>query len=299
MTVSLLTIDGLAVRYGTGNKAKQALEDCHLSLAAGEILAVVGESGSGKSTLARAVAGIAPVSAGRIRLDGQDLATLRGDARRKARRSIQMVFQDPDASLNPRHSIRTILSEPLEVIGFGDRAARTARIAALMALVHLDLSLLDRRPAGLSGGQKQRVAIARALAMEPRVLIADEALSALDVSTQAAVAALFTELRDRLGLAILFISHDMGMVRQLADHVCVIRGGRIAEAGPVATLMQRPTHPYTNLLLAASLDPKGALADPELLAALTRPGRMDEDYLGRLLAAHRGRNGAANAGEGP
>lgn len=297
MMAPLLTIEGLGVRYGTGAQAKQALSDCGLDLHAGEILAVVGESGSGKSTLARAVAGIAPVSQGRICLDGQDLAGLKGEVRRRARRSIQMVFQDPDASLNPRHTIRTILSEPLEVIGYGDRAARAARIEALMALVHLDSALLDRRPSGLSGGQKQRIAIARALAMEPRLLIADEALSALDVTTQAAVASLFIELRDRLGLAILFISHDMAMVRHLADHVCVIRSGRIVEAGAVDIVMTRPTHPYTNLLLAASLDPKGALADPDLMTALTAAGEIDEDHLGRLLAAHRAGQQASRQGE--
>lgn len=270
----LLEIEGLQVRYGHGRKAVTALEDCTLGLDRGEILAVVGESGSGKSSLARAVAGLVAPAAGKVVLDGADVTALKAGAIQ--RRAIQMVFQDPDASLNPRHTVATILDEPLSVTGFGDAAARRARVAELLDLVHLDAALLDRRPGALSGGQKQRVAIARALAMQPRLLIADEALSALDVSTQARIAGLFADIRDRLGLGVLFISHDMRMVERLADSVCVINAGRVVEYGPAGTVMTAPQSPYTKLLLAAALDPAGALADPRRVEALAAGAPIEE-----------------------
>jgi peptide/nickel transport system ATP-binding protein len=272
----LLEIDGLEVVYGHGRKAVTALQGCSIGLDRGEILAVVGESGSGKSSLARAVAGLVAPAAGRIALDGRDLAELKGRAGAVRRRAIQMVFQDPEASLNPHHTVATILDEPLAVIGLGDRGARAARVAELMALVHLDPELLPRRPGALSGGQKQRVAIARALAMDPALLIADEALSALDVSTQARVAGLFADIRDRLGLGVLFVSHDMRLVERLADTVCVIQAGKVVEYGPADAVMTRPQSPYTRLLLAAALDPAGALADPRRLEALAAGAPIEE-----------------------
>jgi peptide/nickel transport system ATP-binding protein len=177
-----------------------------------------------------------------------------------------------------------ILEEPLIVTGMRDKEARRARVEELMGVVRLDLALLERRPAALSGGQKQRVAIARALAMSPRLLIADEALSALDLTAQARMATLFHDIRDRLGIAVLFISHDMRMVARLADTVCVINAGRIVEYGPVREVMLQPKSAYTRLLLAAALDPKAALADATLLDALAAGALEEVDVaVARLL----------------
>ncbi|HTO34478.1 MAG TPA: ATP-binding cassette domain-containing protein [Pararhizobium sp.] len=280
----LLEVEALSIVYGHGKNAHAAVDDVSFRVMPSEILAIVGESGCGKSSLARGVAGIVTPASGRILLDGQPIRDLEGAAALAARRAVQMVFQDPDASLNPSHTVSAILHEPLIVTGFGSLASRHARVAELMALVRLDASLLERRPSGLSGGQKQRVAIARALAMAPRLLIADEALSALDLTAQARMAALFLDIRDRLGVALLFISHDMRMVAQIADTVCVIKSGRVVEYGPVKDVMMAPKSAYTRLLLAAGLDPKAALGDPVLLAALAAGALDDVDSaVARLL----------------
>lgn len=285
MTETLLQVRDLDIVYGRGRTAHRAVKGANFSIRRGEIVAVVGESGCGKSSLARGVAGILAPTAGQILLDGQPLGALKGPAALAQRRAIQMVFQDPDASLNPGHSIFAILEEPLVVTGFGDKAARRARVEELMGVVRLDLDLLQRRPSGLSGGQKQRVAIARALAMEPRLLIADEALSALDLTAQARMATLFHDIRDRLGIAVLFISHDMRMVAQIADTVCVIKAGEIVEYGPTREVMIAPKSAYTRLLLAAALDPKAALADATLLDALASGALEEVDVaVERLLA---------------
>ncbi len=267
----LLVVDDLSVVY-PGPHPVRALDRCSLAVARGEISALVGESGSGKSTMARAIAGLVTPVSGRISLDGIALASQRGHAARTARRRIQMVFQDPDASLNPWHRIATTLAEPLRVCGLSDPAQIECRVAELLAMVQLDPALMGRRPRELSGGQKQRVAIARALAMQPDLLIADEALSALDVSTQAMVGGLLRDLCDRLSLAILFISHDLLMVRHLADWVAIMHGGRILEQGACAAVLDAPTHRYTRLLLDATpdlargginLDVEDALVDTE------------------------------------
>jgi len=253
VSAPLLEVDGLTVAFGGARKVV-AVDDCSLVVRRGEVLALVGESGSGKSTLARAVAGIVRPTRGRIAIDGRDPSRLGGKEGRALRRRVQMVFQDPDASLNPHHRVGTALREPLVVRGLRDRAAVDARVAELMAMVRLDAALLDRRPRELSGGQKQRVAIARALAMEPELLIADEALAALDLSTQAAVGGLFAELRERLGLALLFISHDLGMVGHIADRIAIMRHGKILETGACGAVLEGPAHPYTRLLIEATPD---------------------------------------------
>ena len=263
MSAPVLEVRGLSVTYRSGDRTVPALRDVSLRVGRGEVLALVGESGSGKSTLARAVAGIVEPGAGQILFQGQDLAATRD--RRALRRRIQMVFQDPDASLNPLHRVRSIVAEPLVVAGAGDRAAIARRVGELLALVHLDASLLDRRPCELSGGQKQRVAIARALAIQPELLIADEALSALDVSTQAAIAALFRELRRELGITLLFISHDLATVRHLATHVAVMFAGDVVEYGPCEAVLDAPAHPYTRLLVAATPDPSRRTLDTALV----------------------------------
>jgi oligopeptide/dipeptide ABC transporter ATP-binding protein len=248
----LFEVRDLAVTFRSDGREVAALDGCTLQVGRGETVALVGESGSGKSTLARVAAGIVAPSRGAVLVDGRDLAALQAAERRTARRRIQMVFQDPDSSLNPLHRVASIVAEPLEVAGERDRGRIRSRVQELLQMVRLDVALLDRRPRQLSGGQKQRVAIARALAAAPDLLIADEALSALDVSTQSAIAALLAELQRRLHVAILFISHDLATVRSLADRVAVLYAGRIVETGPCARVLDAPRHPYTQLLVAAT-----------------------------------------------
>jgi oligopeptide/dipeptide ABC transporter ATP-binding protein len=221
-----------------------------LELRAGEVLALVGESGSGKSTLARIIAGIVAPTRGRVCFRSKDLQRVARDEQRALRQRIQMVFQDPDASLNPAHRIATILAEPLIVRRYGTATSIERRVEELVQRVRLDRSLLEKRPHQLSGGQKQRVAIARALAMEPEVLIADEPLTSLDVSTAASIAQLFLELQRELAIAMLFISHDLAAVRRLATRVAVMHAGEIVETGP-CEILDAPAHPYTRLLVAA------------------------------------------------
>jgi len=266
----LLEARGLSVTLRSGGRVVQAVRDCTLELHGGEVLALVGESGSGKTTFARAVAGIVPVASGELLFHSQDLSTVRPAVRRSLRRRIQMVFQDPDASLNPMHRIGAILAEPLLVIGFGGHSAIRNRIRELLAMVRLDASLLDKRPRQLSGGEKQRIAIARALAMEPELLIADEPLSSLDVSTQATIAALFRDLQQRLHISLLFISHDLAAVRQLADRVAVMHAGEIVETGSCGAVLDTPAHPYTRLLLAAMPDLRRRVLDVRLVDAIDR-----------------------------
>jgi len=282
MTAPLLSIQNLGVTYGSGRDRRFVLRGAGFDLAPGQVMAIVGESGSGKSTLVRAVAGLATPAEGRIMFEGVALPPL-GKRSKAMLHGIQMVFQDPGASLNPRQSIRTVLEEPLIVVGRLDGAARRRRAEELMDLVHLDHRLLDLRPSALSGGQKQRVAIARALSMEPRLLIADEALSALDFANQDKVSALLLELKDRLNLAMLFVSHDMRSVRRMADHVCVIEGGQVVEQGPVAEVLYHPKSAYTQLLLAAALNPAAALADPRLSAALEAGGPISDEALAGVM----------------
>jgi oligopeptide transport system ATP-binding protein len=264
---ALLEVRDVSVTFATEGRVVHAARNCSLSLRQGEVLALVGESGSGKSTLARVIAGIVTPSQGTVEFASQDLQRLPRREQRALRRRIQMVFQDPDASLNPMHKISAILAEPLIVRGYGDRAAIERRVHELLALVQLDPALLGKRPRHLSGGQKQRVAIARALAMEPDVLIADEALAALDVSTGAAIAALFRDLLQRLRIAMLFISHDLATVRRLATRVAVMYAGEIVEQGPCSVL-DSAAHPYTRLLVAATPDPSRRTLDFELVEAI-------------------------------
>nr|WP_313633003.1 dipeptide/oligopeptide/nickel ABC transporter ATP-binding protein [Brevundimonas naejangsanensis] len=282
MTAPLLSIQNLGVAYGSGRGRRFVLRGAGFDLAPGQVMAIVGESGSGKSTLVRAVAGLATPAEGRIMFEGVALPPL-GKRSKAMLHGIQMVFQDPGASLNPRQSIRAVLEEPLIVVGRLDGAARRRRVEELMDLVHLDHRLLDLRPSALSGGQKQRVAIARALSMEPRLLIADEALSALDFANQDKVSALLLELKDRLNLAMLFVSHDMRSVRRMADHVCVIESGQVVEQGAVAEVLYHPKSAYTQLLLAAALNPAAALADPRLSAALEAGGPISDEALAGVM----------------
>lgn len=237
---------GFRAKHGKGTF--YAVSDADLTVGVGEVLGLVGESGSGKSTLARVVVGLQPVESGSVVFDGRPLGNRRSLADRSG---IQMVFQDPYSSLDPRMSIRSTLSEMIrrhsELRGQGLRA----RCAELLDLVQLPSSILDSKPAGMSGGQRQRVAIARALSAGPRLLVADEAVAALDVSVQAGIVNLLADLRQDTGLSILFISHDLSIVRTLCDRVSVIHRGVIVEEQPCADLFGNPRSEYTRTLLDA------------------------------------------------
>ncbi|WP_238008938.1 ATP-binding cassette domain-containing protein [Dactylosporangium sp. AC04546] len=225
----------------------QAVAGVDLTVTAGETVGLVGESGSGKSTLARTIVGLERARRGRVVFDGTDVT--RGWPR-GMRRNVQMVFQDPRSSLNPRMRVGDIVAE-----GLGARfGSAPDDVAKLLEQVGVDPALAGRRPAELSGGQCQRVAIARALALRPRLLVCDEAVSALDVSVQAQILALLAELRTELHLTMLFISHDLGVVRQLADRVAVMYRGRIVEQGPAEQVYEDPSHEYTRSLLASALE---------------------------------------------
>jgi oligopeptide/dipeptide ABC transporter ATP-binding protein len=253
--MSLLELRGLAVHYATARGTLRAVDGVEFDIARGETVGLVGESGCGKSTLGKALLGLAPVTAGAVRFDGVDLTALGARARAPFRRRMQMIFQDPFGSLNPRHTIGAILDAPLKVHGLGDRAARRARVAALIAQVGLPPDAVARYPHEFSGGQRQRIGIARALALEPDLIVCDEPVSALDLSIQAQILNLLVDLKRDLGLAYLFISHDLGVVRYFADRVLVMYLGRIVESAPAATLWRRPMHPYTRALIAAVPDP--------------------------------------------
>ncbi|MFI9123716.1 ABC transporter ATP-binding protein [Streptomyces bikiniensis] len=264
----VLAAEGLRKTYrGRGRRTFTALDGVSLTLAAGETLGIVGESGSGKSTLARVLAHAHPSDGGRILLDGKDV-TRPGRAELHAvRRRVQMVFQDPYASLNPRMTVGEIVAEPLRAFGTVAPAERAGRVAELLRLVGLDPAAADRHPRSFSGGQRQRVGIARALAPEPSVLICDEPVSALDVSVQAQIVGLLTDLQRDLGLALVFIAHDLAVVRQVSHRIAVMHEGRIVETGAADELCERPRDPYTRALLAAAPEPVPVTAAPVPAAA--------------------------------
>jgi peptide/nickel transport system ATP-binding protein len=240
-----------------------ALKDVSLTLARGQSLAVVGESGSGKSTLARTILRLEDANSGQALWKGRDLIGMNARDLLGCRREIQMVFQDPTQSLNPRMSVYQLIAEGWDIHKLmPDKSKRRARVIELLEQVGLSPEHVDRYPHQFSGGQRQRIAIARALALEPELIICDEAVSALDVSIQAQVIALLDGLRQRLGISFLFIAHDLGVVRDFADTVIVMKAGEIVERGPTAQIFEAPQHPYTQRLLAANLDP-----DPDVQAS--------------------------------
>jgi peptide/nickel transport system ATP-binding protein len=227
------------------------MDDVSFSLRPSETLALVGESGSGKSTAGRAVLRLLEVDAGEIRLEGEDLRRLRTPQLRRARREMQMIFQDPFASLNPRMSAGRLVAEPMIIHGIASGSELDDRVAELFSRVGLEREHIRRYPHEFSGGQRQRICIARALGVGPKLIVADEPTSALDVSVQAQVLELLRELQETLGLAFLFISHDMAVVEQMSHRVAVMHRGRIVELGPRRAVLGDPRHPYTNALLAA------------------------------------------------
>lgn len=248
-----------------------ALRDVTFTLRRGEILGVVGESGSGKSTLGRLALRLHEPSEGTVSLDHQDLEDLRRHDNRTLCRSIQMVFQDPNSALNGRMTIEQCLLEPLQIHGVGTAAMRAARVRDLLGLVGLPESVRTRHPHELSGGQKQRVVIARALALAPRVLVADEAVAALDASVKAQICNLLLDLRERLGLSILFISHDLPLVQTLCDRVLVLYLGEVMEIAPVGELAGGGRHPYTQALWRSSPVPDPSL---RMLESEALPGEI-------------------------
>jgi peptide/nickel transport system ATP-binding protein len=272
----LLDVENLSVTYGTGPRSFTALQDVSLQVAESETFAIVGESGSGKSTLARAICGMVTPSRGRISLSGTPLAGTVRERTPEQRRLIQYIFQNPDASLNPRAKVGATLARPLEFF-FGTRAGDArARVAAALSDVRLDASYAERYPDQLSGGERQRVAIARALIAEPALLLCDEVLSALDVSVQANILALLQKLKREKAITMLFISHDLAVVRLLSDRVCVLFRGEIMEVGERDQVFRAPFHPYTHSLLEAVPSPtrrRKARERQHIESGTAKPGR--------------------------
>ena len=254
--VPLIELRQLKRYFGDARRPVRAVDGVSFSIRRGETLGLVGESGSGKSTIGRTVLRLIEASAGQVLYRGEDLGLADARRLRALRSKLQIIFQDPYASLNPKMRVRQILDEALATHGLGgDRAGRLRRVHALLQQVGLRPEQAERYPHEFSGGQRQRIGVARALAVEPEFIVADEPLSALDVSIQAQVINLLCDLREQLGLTLLFISHDLDVVEYLCDRVVVLYLGQVMEIAPTATLFRQPQHPYTRALLAASPQP--------------------------------------------
>ncbi|WP_456115246.1 ABC transporter ATP-binding protein [Sphaerisporangium corydalis] len=265
--VNLLEVDDLVKHFPIQEGAVlrrtvgqvRAVDGVSLTLAPGETLGLVGETGCGKSTLARCIAGLHPVTSGKVTFDGQDITNLSRSAMRPFRRDIQVMFQDPYGSLNPRRRVGSIIADPLVIHGVGTAKERRRAVAELMERVGLNPEHYNRFPAEFSGGQRQRIGVARALALKPRLIICDEPVSALDVSIQAQILNLLKDLQDDFGLTYLFIAHDLSVVRHVSDRIAVMYLGRVAELAEADELYDHPRHPYSDALLSAT-----AVADPDV-----------------------------------
>lgn len=254
----------------------RAVDGVSFSIPAGETFGLVGESGSGKTTVGRSLLRITEPTDGRIEIHGQDVLSLDGPDLRRFRRNMQMVFQDPDSSLNPRQSVKQIIESPMKIHDIGDSGERTERVEELLEMVDLPRETMYKYPNALSGGQKQRVGIARAVALNPKLVVLDEPTSALDVSVQAHVIEILEDIQERFGLTYLFISHDLSLVKNVSDRMGVMYLGRLVEAGDVDAVYRNPQHPYTKSLLSAiptvteddrsfkppELHPEGEVPDP-------------------------------------
>jgi oligopeptide/dipeptide ABC transporter ATP-binding protein len=262
MSAPLLEIENLRVHFKAGRKTTRAVDDVSLTISRGETLGLVGESGSGKSTIGRAIVGLVPITSGAIRFDGRDITKASLSLRRELAAEMQVVFQDPYSSLNPAKTIGQTLAEPLSVHGKLGRAERADRVAAMLGRVGMPVDAASRYPAQFSGGQRQRIAIARALMLEPKLVICDEPVSALDLSIQAQIMNLLADIQAELGVSYLFIAHDLAVVRHLSHRTVVLYRGQVMEAGDAETVADHPHHPYSQALVDAA-----PLPDPDLQRA--------------------------------
>jgi len=289
VTQPLLQVRGLAKHFaGTGGRTVKAVQDLDLDVARSEVVGVVGESGSGKTTAGRTILRLLEPSAGEIRFDGTDITRLDRAALRPFRRRMQIVFQDPYASLNPRRRVRDAIGEALVIHGIGTRSDRRDRVAVLLTKVGLSPDAMDRYPHEFSGGQRQRIGIARALAVEPDFIVADEPVSALDVSVQAQVLNLLQDLQRDLGLSILFIAHDLAVVQYVSDRVAVVYLGRVIEVAPSSALYADPRHPYTVALMDAVPvpDPRRRRARAPLQGDIPSPANPPSGCVFRTRCPH-------------
>jgi peptide/nickel transport system ATP-binding protein len=274
----LLIVDNLSATYRLPRgRQLTAVANVSFTITRGETLGLVGESGCGKSTVARSIMQLPPPTGGSVIFEGHDLASLDAEALRAARTRLHMIFQDPISSLNPRRKVRDIVAEPMAIAGVGTPKERERRVRIALEAVGLDPDrVLDRRPHEFSGGQCQRIAIARALIMEPRLVVCDEPVSALDVSVRAQILNLLEDMKARYGLTLLFISHDLAVVKNISDRVAVMYLGRLCELAPSARLYEAPLHPYTAALLAAIpvMDPDQR-RDPATLLVGELPSPMN------------------------
>jgi peptide/nickel transport system ATP-binding protein len=273
---ALLRVDDLVVEFGSGRRRVQAVSGISLDILPGETLGLVGESGCGKSTTGKAIIQMPRPSSGTVRFAGQDLTRLSGAELREVRTDLQLIFQDPISSLNPRRRVRDILAEPLRIWKRGSKDEQQEIARRTLDTVGLDPeTALDRRPHQFSGGQCQRISIARALVLQPKLIICDEPVSALDVSVQAQILNLLEDLKDRYGLTLVFIAHDLAVVKNISDRVAVMYLGKLCEVGEPETLYSRPAHPYTAALLSSIPVPNPAVAPAEDTLAGDLPSPID------------------------
>lgn len=274
MSAPLLSVENLVVEYPVGHGVFRAVDSVSFSVEKGKTVAVVGESGCGKSTIAKSIVRLLTPTSGSIIVDGTDIAQMSEKALRPFRSRVQMVFQDPYGSLDPHLTAVDIVGEPLRLKGIRSKSERAAQAAELIDRVGLPSTALTRRPAEFSGGQRQRIGIARALASGPEILVCDEATSALDVSVQAQVLELLREIQQQTGLTYVFISHNLGVVREISETVVVMSKGRIVERGDTEEVLARPQQPYTRALRAAALDPSAmtGIKPRHIVSRLTKTG---------------------------